>query len=117
MSSISTPDGDLIANAFRIAEDEEALRQRCIQRARLWRGEWFLDTSVGVPYIEEVVRVRPEGLAAGIVATEVQRVEGVQSVTDLRMEQIADPDPEDPQRRWRISFTVNENVPVDAITA
>ena len=106
MLTISCPDGDLPAGIFSVIGGGESLRQRCQQRCRLWRGEWFLDTGAGVPYLEEVVSVRPIGLAAAVVASEIRKVDGVEVISDVRIEQIDDAD--EPERRFRLSFRVND---------
>ncbi len=34
---------------------DESLAQRLTVKLRTWRSEWFLDSSVGIPYIESVL--------------------------------------------------------------
>lgn len=44
--------GDLALTAWRLtlAEGTDAIVQRLRGRLRLWAGEWFADTGIGVPY-------------------------------------------------------------------
>ena len=51
---VLTDDGDimLIDNAERVA-------QQIVISLRFWLGEWFLDTSLGVPYLEYVLVKNP----------------------------------------------------------
>jgi hypothetical protein len=37
----------------------EAIRQHCQCRLRFFLGEWFLDTSIGVPYFEDILIKNP----------------------------------------------------------
>jgi hypothetical protein len=45
--------GDLLVSRGRleVVTGPAALRQRLQMRLRLWQGEWFADTSVGVPWL------------------------------------------------------------------
>jgi hypothetical protein len=45
--------GDLLVSRGRleVVTGSAALRQRLQMRLRLWAGEWFADTSVGVPWL------------------------------------------------------------------
>ncbi|MCX6027663.1 MAG: hypothetical protein NTY23_15690 [Chloroflexi bacterium] len=51
-------DGDLALTSVRgglrltLVEGPEAIAQRIRGRIRLWLGDWFLDTSIGVPYLQ-----------------------------------------------------------------
>lgn len=49
-----------IENAdLKIIEDKQALVQFLKQRIQLFFGEWFLDSSLGVPYYQEVLVKSP----------------------------------------------------------
>lgn len=39
-----------------LLEGVELIEQRLRQRLKFFRGEWYLDTSQGVPYFQEILR-------------------------------------------------------------
>ena len=47
----STGDLALTAGRLTLVEGVDAIAQRLRGRLRLWQGEWFADTGVGVPYL------------------------------------------------------------------
>lgn len=99
--SINMPDGDLPASVFGVATEIEAIRQRAVQRALTYRGEEIMDTTIGVPYLQQVF-VRNAILVPEVVATELRRVVGVDDVTDISFEEI-DRD----VRLFRLTFTIH----------
>jgi hypothetical protein len=44
----STGDLSLVAGAERV-------RQQLLVKLKLWRGEWFLDTDFGTPYLQSIL--------------------------------------------------------------
>ncbi|MYD94836.1 MAG: hypothetical protein F4Y02_14350 [Chloroflexi bacterium] len=77
--------GDDLAPGFAVADGTEAVRQRVVQRLRLFRGEAFTDADAGVPYIPDLLGARlPSALAASIVRSVLLSVDGVEDV--LRIE-------------------------------
>ena len=60
------------------------MRQRVIETLKLWRGEWFLDTTRGVPYTDEVFR-RPAvaGLISSAISSRIRAVDGVRGVPSV----------------------------------
>ena len=51
-----------------VATGLEDVRQRVVETLKLWRGEWFLDTTRGVPYADEIFR-RPA--VAGLISSAI----------------------------------------------
>ena len=112
MSRSISADPDLSASdgQLRVVASVEAVRQRAVQRVRLMRGEAILDGTAGVPYLQEVFR-HPSHLAAGIIVSEIRRVQDVTDVSGVSA------DFDSRTRRLSISATLHTadgTVPVSA---
>jgi len=80
--TIST--GDDLAAGFAVVDGLEAVRQRVLQRLRLFRGESFLDAEAGVPYLTDLIGERlPSALAGSIIADQIREVPGVLAVDNV----------------------------------
>lgn len=55
-------DGDLLIEAGRLSlvAGRRAIAQRILQRFQVFRGEWFLDLSAGVPYRQQILVKNPD---------------------------------------------------------
>lgn len=81
--------------------DDEII-QRLRGRLQLFLGEWFLDASIGIPYLQLVyVKGVDPDLVANVFKDEILRTDGIQSIT--RFEPI-EYDPR--ERRMTITFSV-----------
>lgn len=69
-------------NDFVLASPNQIVAQRIKQKLLLNRGEWFIDTEVGIPYIEEVF-VKNFSLTS-IEALFVRAIREVKGVAELR---------------------------------
>ena len=82
--------GDLAVSGGRLSlvSGADAVAQRLRGRLGLWRGEWVLDRSVGVPYLGRVLGKIPESNAAALLREVVSTCPGVASVEafDLRVD-------------------------------
>lgn len=56
-------DGDLVLTNDADARGTNPTLQSIMQRLRLFRGEWFLNTSVGVPYYQQILVKNPNRAA------------------------------------------------------
>lgn len=52
-------DLDTENNALKLTEGIDAIRQHLFEKFRLYLGEYFLDTSVGVPWYQEILVKAP----------------------------------------------------------
>lgn len=57
-----------------------AVGQSVLTRLKLWRGEWFLDTSVGTPWLTEVMGKNTQSIYDRAVQTIVIQTVGVTSI-------------------------------------
>lgn len=62
----------------------DALVQKVQNRLRFFLGEWFLNTTVGVPYFQEVFQkpVDPS-LIVSIINTEIYKEQDVTEISDI----------------------------------
>ena len=67
-----------------IAENQEDIRQRVIERLQFWRNEWFLARTDGIPYYTEIL-TRPAELriASVEIMDQIREVDGVLDVTKV----------------------------------
>ena len=50
-----TPSGDLQLPRVLVTDPAQVARQTIIDRLSLWQGEWFLDTTSGFPWFQQVL--------------------------------------------------------------
>lgn len=62
---LATLDNDLDIDgaAMSIVDGDDALLQHLLIRLRLFKGEWFLDERVGVPYYDSILIKNPDLVA------------------------------------------------------
>jgi hypothetical protein len=99
-------DYEIVDNDIRISSgdkamvsDSDATRQRLRQKLLLWRGEWFLDTEAGFPWLQNVLgqRIRPE-VFQSLVRDVVVRDPGVRTLEQISF------DFDSPNRRIEVSL-------------
>ncbi len=75
-------DGDLM-----LIDNAERVAQQILISLRFWYGEWFLNTTEGVPYLEYILVKNPNIAHVRQVLTEaIEQVEGVQSVDSMTID-------------------------------
>ncbi len=75
-------DGDLM-----LIDNAERVAQQILITLRFWFGEWFLDTTKGVPYLEYILVKNPNVNHIQQILTEaIVSVSGVQRVTSMEIE-------------------------------
>lgn len=92
---VTVSDGDIA-----MIDDPRATRQRLEQKLKLWRGEWFLNSEAGFPWLPEILgrRPRPE-VVRSLIFDLVTTDPGIRAIKLLEIEfdPIAD-------RQLRVSF-------------
>lgn len=75
--------GDIDKNAH-LVTGAEAIRQRILLKLSIWKGEWFLDSDVGMPYVDEILGKRGAlDLLRRMVKKKVEETPGVIQVTKI----------------------------------
>jgi len=69
---------------IKIIEGIESLSENIDQRLQLFKGKYFLDTTAGVPYFEEIIKkpIDP-GLAASVLNAEILKEPEVNSLGEV----------------------------------
>lgn len=62
--------------------DAEAVGQHAKQRLMAFRGEWFLNSQIGVPWIPEILGSSFDpALAESVIKASIKRTDGVEEIT------------------------------------
>lgn len=59
--------------------------QRVITRIRRLKGEWFINTEVGMPYIQDILGKRDINYFKLLLRKEILNTDGVQSINNFRL--------------------------------
>ena len=78
---------DATGNLLFVTDELEELRQRLTHRLRSFRGEWFLDTRLGVPYFEDILVKNPRReLVTSILREVILKTDGVASIKTFTLD-------------------------------
>lgn len=67
-----------------MAFDAEAIGQHARQRVQTFAGEWYLDTTAGLPWVEQILGKRYDpALAEAVVKAEILNTDGVTEITSF----------------------------------
>lgn len=61
----------------------EAVAQSVLTRLRLWRKEWYLDTSEGTPYLSNVLGRGTESSSVSTLQERILKTNGVKRITAI----------------------------------
>lgn len=66
---------------LKLIDAAEQVRQQLLIKLKLWRGEWFLDTEFGTPYLQSILG-KQLTLSGALTAlrTSILEVEGVTQI-------------------------------------
>lgn len=80
----SSHDLDASLLDLKLVGNAEQVAQQLLIKLRLWRGEWFLDTEFGTPYIENILgkQLTLSGVIAAIKKS-ILEVDGVQNIEEF----------------------------------
>ena len=83
---INTNDIVLQGGDIMMIDNAERVAQQIAIALRFWLGEWFLNTTDGVPYLEYILVKQPNMAHVRQILTEqIQSVEGVKAVTNMEL--------------------------------
>lgn len=72
--------------------DAHAVGQHVRQRLMTHRGEWFLDTEAGVPWLDQLLgRAYDSALAEAVVKAEILDTDGVEEITSFSVRFFREP--------------------------
>ena len=85
MRTLGVTAGDL---DWTIVDGATAIRQRIVQRLQFWLGEWFQDTSKGIPYLPSILGRRSDAviLLRQVITNQILDIEGVTAVRNITIE-------------------------------
>lgn len=65
-----------------LIDGADSVRQQLLIKLKLWRGEWFLDTEFGTPYLQSILgkQLTLSGAVAAL-RTSILEVSGVRTIT------------------------------------
>jgi hypothetical protein len=70
------------------ADDSQAIAQAITIRLKTLAGEWFLDESIGIPYLTQILgKKRRERLLQKLVTDELKTLPGLNTVKDFELNQ------------------------------
>lgn len=99
--------------------DAEATAQNVRTRLELLQGEWFLDVSAGIPYLDnqyvtKAITDKPADLAftEAAIQQEILDTDGVSAITSFESEFDADTRVFDAQATIQTEFGTTENIQV-----
>lgn len=69
----------------RYATSGNEVAQRVITRIRRLQGEWFIDTTAGMPYLQDILGKRDINYFKLLLRKEILNTDGVQSINTFRM--------------------------------
>ncbi len=80
--------------------DTDAIAQAISIRLKTLAGEWFLDTTIGIPYFTEILgKKRNDRFLRHLLLSQIENTPGVRQITDFKADQ-------DSPRGLKISFNV-----------
>ena len=80
--------GDRIfgGNSNDFLDKSDAIKQAVTTRLKLLKSEWWEDKTKGLPFFQQMVGSKNLELVKQLIVTEIQNVEGVKNVSDVRIE-------------------------------
>lgn len=74
-------DGDIVTHGDHFATGKEATRQGIIRRLRLFLGEYFLDSTEGTPWFQNILGKTQADIAAASIKQRILTAPGVVGIS------------------------------------
>jgi len=106
MNFVLDESNDLVIknNNFVMVSGDDEIRQRLLTNLRTFQGEWFLDTTIGVPYFQEIFIKNPNPeTVASFIKNEILNTEGVDDIASFSIDYDA------ASRKFGFIFSVKTN--------
>lgn len=82
-----THDLAIIDFDLQLTTDEQAIAQRVKQALLLFKGEWFLDRDLGIPYYEDILGLKNSiDSVRAVFVKAIRSVDGVKDLTEFNIE-------------------------------
>ena len=81
-----TTDNDIevVGYAMSLIDGDEAIKQRLIIALQIFKGEWFLDTDLGVPYYQTIFQKGvTKDVVDSILKRKIEDVEGISRIVSF----------------------------------
>lgn len=85
--------GDMVfghSNNDYYKDQKEAIAQSLLTRLQLWRGEWYLDTQEGTPYMQEILGKNTQSTALRALQERILNTEGVTGIVSISVDTDSD---------------------------
>ena len=80
-------DVDITSNDLSLVTGPDEVKQLLTQRLRTFLSEWFLDNTVGIPYIQSIFQKQSDfNLTRSLILTEIAQTPGVLEVQEYELD-------------------------------
>jgi hypothetical protein len=86
---IKVENGDIVIenNDLVLVQGVDETSQNLLANLQTFQGEWFKDTSVGVPYMQDIfVKGTPVNIISGIFKDTIAKTDGVEEINEFELD-------------------------------
>lgn len=82
-----TEDIALTANDLTLTSGAAGIQQHLTQRLRTFLEEWFLDTRIGIPWFQQVLKKNPDAIVIdSVIKREIVNTQGIEELTSFSLD-------------------------------
>jgi len=83
----SSGDLDISGYDLHLVDEKERVAQQLLIRLRFFQGEWYLDTTFGMPYYQTILLKQPDGAeVAAVFKAEIVQVADVNKILEFSID-------------------------------